>query len=126
MIDQAKVLANVLMEIEDYTFTKDLLVKPLDPVMVTKTFTRPIPVLNEDGTQVIEGDVAKYDTEEVTEEVESPFAKGIVLALPSTMDTGIKVGDTIIYPSKFAIPFDHYRDSVFVKPYDVVARIPQI
>lgn len=58
-----------------------------------------------------------------TKEVESDFAKGIVLSIPTSTDSTIKVGDTIVYPKKFAKDFDLFKDSQLVKPYDVVAKV---
>ena len=50
--------------------------------------------------------------------------KGIVLALPtnSAFDENIKVGSTIVFNSKFnSIEFDLFKDSMLVKPFDVLA-----
>ena len=54
---------------------------------------------------------------------QSDFAKGIVLSIPIGTDSTIKVGDTIVYPKKFAKDFDLFKDSQLVKPYDVVAKV---
>ena len=65
----------------------------------------------------------KYEVKTHTKEVESDFAKGIVLSIPIGTDSTIKVGDTIVYPKKFAKDFDLFKDSQLVKPYDVVAKV---
>lgn len=51
------------------------------------------------------------------------ICKGIVLSIPIGTDSTIKVGDTIVYPKKFAKDFDLFKDSQLVKPYDVVAKV---
>ena len=112
-----KVLETVVEGIE-FTFEKDILVKPLEPVMVTKEWEEQIPT----GEQDEEG-FNKYETKKHTKEVESDFAKGIVLSIPTVVETTIKVGDTIVYPKKFAKDFDLFKDSQLVKPYDVVAKV---
>lgn len=111
-----KVLETVIEGIE-YTFEKDILVKPLEPVMITKEYEEQIPT----GEQDEEG-FNKYEVKKHTKEVESDFAKGIVLAVPANVDT-ITVGETIVYPKKFAKDFDLFKDSQLVKPYDVVAKV---
>lgn len=60
-----KVLETVVNGIK-YTMLKDVLVKPLAPVMVTKEITEQIPTgeVDEDGFN-------KYDTQTETKEVES-------------------------------------------------------
>ena len=111
-----KVLETVVEGIE-FTFEKDILVKPLEPVMITKEYEEQIPT----GEQDEEG-FNKYEVKKHTKEVESDFAKGIVLSVPTSVDT-ITVGEIIVYPKKFAKDFDLFKDSQLVKPYDVVARV---
>ena len=112
-----KVLETVVNGLE-YSFEKDILVKPLNPIMITKEYTEQIPTgeKNEEGFN-------KYETKTHTKEVESDFAKGIVLSIPTGADSTVKVGDTIVYPKKFAKDFDIFKDSQLVKPYDVVAKV---
>lgn len=112
-----KVLETVVNELE-YSFEKDILVKPLTPIMVTKEYTEQIPTGEKD-----EEGFNKYEVKTHTKEVESDFAKGIVLSIPTGVDSTIKVGDTIVYPKKFAKDFDLFKDSQLVKPYDVVAKV---
>mgnify|MGYP006953403150 CR=1 FL=1 len=104
-----KVLETVVNGLE-YSFEKDILVKPLTPIMVTKEYTEQIPTGEKD-----EEGFNKYEVKTHTKEVESDFAKGT--------DSTIKVGDTIVYPKKFAKDFDLFKDSQLVKPYDVVAKV---
>lgn len=112
-----KVLETVVNGLE-YSFEKDILVKPLAPTMVTKEYTEQIPTGEKD-----EEGFNKYEVKTHTKEVESDFAKGIVLSIPIGTNSTIKVGDTIVYPKKFAKDFDLFKDSQLVKPYDVVAKV---
>ena len=112
-----KVLETVVNGLE-YSFEKAILVKPLAPIMITKEYTEQIPTGEKD-----EEGFNKYEVKTHTKEVESDFAKGIVLSIPTSTDSTIKVGDTIVYPKKFAKDFDLFKDSQLVKPYDVVAKV---
>ena len=112
-----KVLETVVEGIE-FTFEKDILVKPLEPVMITKEYEEQIPT----GEQDEEG-FNKYEVKKHSKEVESDFARGIVLAVPTQVESSIKLGDTVVYPKKFAKDFDLFKDSQLVKPYDVVAKV---
>lgn len=111
------VLETVIEGIE-YTFEKDILVKPLEPVIITKEYEEQIPT----GEQDEEG-FNKYEVKKHTKEVESDFAKGIVLAIPTSIECSVSVGEIIVYPKKFAKAFDLFKDSQLVKPYDIVAKV---
>ena len=97
-----KVLETVVNGIK-YTMLKDVLVKPLEPVMVTKEITEQIPTgeVDEDGFN-------KYDTQTETKEVESEYSTGVVLKIPTCL-------------TEFAKDFDLFKDSQLVKPYDIIA-----
>lgn len=112
-----KVLETVINGLE-YNMTKDILVKPLEPIKITKEITEQIPTgeKDEDGFNL-------YETKTETKEVDSAFSTGIILALPITYEGELKVGMTIVYPKKFMIEFDLFKDSQLVKPYDVVAVV---
>lgn len=111
-----KVLETVVNGIT-WNMLKDVLVKPLAPIMVTKEFTEQIP-----NGKVDENGFNEYDTQTETKEVESDWATGIILQVPSNLtDTQYKVGDTIVYNKKFAMYFDLVKDTQLVKPYDIVA-----
>lgn len=118
-----KVLESVVSEIK-YAFERDMLVKPLEPVMIKKEVTSP----QLTGEKDKEGNEL-YDTKTEIKEVESDFSKGIILAIPPSYDLTpveiktLKIGDTVVYNKKFAKDFDLYRDSQLVKPYDVVAKV---
>lgn len=115
-----KVLETVVNSIE-YTFEKDFLIKPLDPVKVKRTYIEQIP----NGKKDEEGNNL-YDTKETVKEEESDFELGIIIAIPSVYSSmegnkNIKLGDTVVYPKKFAKEFDLFKDSKLVKPYDIVS-----
>lgn len=111
-----KVLETVVNNI-NYVMLKDVLVKPLDPIMVSKEFTEQIPTGEKD-----EDGFNKYDTQTEVKEVESDYAKGIVLVIPTFLtECEYKVGDTIIYNKKFAKDFDLFKNSQLIKPYDIIA-----
>lgn len=114
-----KVLESVVNNV-GFTFEKDILVKPLPPVMVEKVITTQVP----NGKKDEEGNNL-YDTKEETTKVESDFEKGIVISIPSTYTGSINLGDTVVYPRKFAKEFDIYKDSKLIKPYDIVAIVKQ-
>ena len=117
MNTEDKVLETVIEAI-GYDMLKDVLVKPLEPIMVTKEVTEQIPngLTDDDGFNL-------YDTEVKEVEVESDFAKGVVLALPidGVFELKYKPGDVVVYNKKMAKYFDLYKDSQLVKPYDLVA-----
>ena len=113
-----KVLETVINRLE-YTFTKDVLVKPLPPVKINKEITEQIPTgeKDENGYQL-------YDTKTEVKEVDSEWAIGIVLSLPTDIavdNVPFKVGDTVVYNKKFAKDFDLFKDSQLVKNYDIIA-----
>lgn len=111
-----KVLETVINGIK-WNMLKDVLVKPLPPIMVTKEFTEQVPngKVDKDGFN-------EYDVQTETKEVESDWATGIVLKIPANItDPQFKVGDTIVYNKKFAMYFDMVKDTQLVKPYDIVA-----
>lgn len=116
-----KVLKTVVDSIK-YSFKKDILVKPLPVTKVTVEYTEQIPTGEKD-----EEGFNKYETKNHTKEVDSEFSRGIVISLPTSKaineanDVDIKLGDTIVYVSKFAKNFDLFKDSQLVKPYDVIA-----
>lgn len=128
-IDQS-VLAKDVAEKISYEFMDHFLVKPLDPIKVTKEFIRPVsenkPVKDENGIEAIDYD--KTETE--VQEVDSDFRKGIVLKVPfsytRTSEAGsrnmeINVGDVIVFRERAGIYFDLLKDSRLVRYYDIMA-----
>ena len=111
-----KVLETVVNGIK-WEVLKDVLVKPLPAIMVTKEFTEQVPngKVDEDGFN-------EYDTKTETKEVESDLATCILLQIFSfLLDVKFKVGDTVAYNKKFAMYFDLLKDTQLVKPYDIIA-----
>ena len=110
-----KILTTVVDNLK-YNFEKDILVKPLAPIMIERTVTEQIPngKKDKDGNNL-------YDTKEEKKQVESDFGRGIILALPTVYSGSAVVGDTVVYPKKFVKEFDVFKDSLLVKPYDIVA-----
>lgn len=112
-----KVLETVINGIE-YTPLKDVLVKPLAPIMLQKEVTEAVGT----GEKDIDG-YEKFDTKTEVKEVESEWRAGIVLAIGEELsELKFNVGDTIVYNKKFAKDFDLFKDSQLVKPYDIVAK----
>ena len=113
-MNEDKVLETVLEKL-NYTFLKDALVKPLDPIMVTKEITEQIPTGEKD-----EEGYNKYETKTETKEVESEWATGIVLALPSSYkEEELTIGDKVVYNKKFAKDFDLFKNSQYLYIHDI-------
>lgn len=105
-----------------FDMIKDVLVKPLAPIMIKREFEIPV-VTNkivEDGESINEFE----ETKKEIREVESNFATGVILKMPTTqsgLEWTFKIGDTVCYNKRFTIEFDLFKDSVLVKPYDIIA-----
>lgn len=113
-----KVLETVVNGIE-YHMLKDVMIKPLPAIKLTKEVTEQIPTgkVDKDGFET-------YKTKTEIKEVESNWATGIVLQIPDHLvehNPGFKVGDTVVYNKKFASDFDLFKDSILVKSYDILA-----
>lgn len=115
-----EVLLKVVLDGLNYSMTKDILVKPLEPIKIKRVINVPVETdeVDEDGTKLMA-------MEQKETEIDSSFRSGIVLALPSgaAYDGALTVGMKIVYPHKYSIDFDLFKDSVLVKPYDVVAIV---
>lgn len=115
-------LANYISDNIHYIVRKDVLIKPLDPIMVKKEFSTPVvkDTVKEEGETINEYDEVKKEIKEV----ESNFARGIVLKVPAQVGDvawDFKVGNVVIYNKRFSIEFDILKNSVLVKPYDIIA-----
>lgn len=114
-------LASSVAEKIGFEMLKDVLIKPLEPIKVKKQFTTPVTEKKEkdDGLEV--NDYKETKTE--IREVDSNFAKGVVLKMPADTSAECQygVGDTVVYNKRFAIEFDLFKNSVLVKPYDILA-----
>lgn len=105
-----------------YAPLKDILIKPLDPIMLTKEVTEMVETDEKDENGAI-----KYDTKTETKEVESEWREGIILCIPDGVKKdpsieGLEVGDIIVFNKKFAKEFDLFKNSVLIKSYDIVAK----
>lgn len=130
LIDQSQLAESVAEKIQ-YDFRDKFLVKPLDPIMVKKEFSKPVTsgesTKDENGIEAVDYD--KVETEVI--EVESDFKKGVVLKVPFTYsermkdekfrEMPIKVGDIIVY--SYGKWFDIMKDTELVGMYDVIAVI---
>lgn len=130
VVDQVQLAEDVSSKIK-YEPVNKFLVKPLDPVMVTKEFSKPIaadqPKKDDNGIEAVD----YTEVEKETKEVESDFRKGIVLKVPYSYqmrmnddrypEMKINVGDVIVYKAIQATWFDLLKDSQFVEPYAIYA-----
>ena len=125
MIDQSA-LANSVAENIKFEFLDYILVKPLDPIKVTKEFTKPVgnkPATDENGVEAVDFD--KVETE--VKEVDSDYRKGIVLKIPMNVhmpegeEYPFKIGDVIVFKDMMSRTFDLLKDSRLVRYYDVIA-----
>ena len=116
--------ASIAQSINDglkYSFLKDLLVKPLPVQMIEKVVTTQIPTGETD-----EAGFNLYETKEEIKSEEADYREGIVISLPSTLDhstLGFGIGDTVVFHKRYPAYFDLFRDSMIIKPYDVIAVI---
>ena len=116
--------ASIAQSINDglkYSFLKDLLVKPLPVQMIDKVVTTQIPTGETD-----EAGFNLYETQEEIKSEEADYREGIVISLPPTLDPstlGFGIGDTVVFHKRYPAYFDLFRDSMIIKPYDVIAVI---
>lgn len=112
-----KLLEETLEKIE-YTLFKDVLIKTLSPIRVTKPITEQIPTgeLDEMGYQ-------KYDTKTKVREVDSDWSIGVVLQIPESCgEQPFNVGDTVLYKGRIAVDFDLIHSTQLVRPYDIIGK----
>lgn len=107
----------------EYTFTRDILVKPLPEEYVEKEITEPIATGKKD-----KDGIEQYETKTEVKKVPTAFKKGVVLAVPTgyewqDKDNHPEVGDLVAYHGKGITAFDLFKDSQLVNPYNVVAFI---
>lgn len=130
LIDQSQLANDVSNKIK-YNFLDFFLVKPLDPVKVTKTFSKP--VSNEKPTKDAEGIEAVdfKDVETEVKEVNSDYRRGVVLKRPAYYtreneligtESEIKIGDIVIFRDAAGLAFDLLKDSKLLRQYDILAK----
>ena len=124
MIDQA-ILAQDIADKIKVRFFDYFLVKPLDPIKVTKEFSKPVstgtPV--EDANGVKAQDFDNVETE--VKEVNSDYRKGIVIKCPTYYDEPsanklVNVGDVVIFRDAAGFRFDLIKDSRLLRLYDIL------
>lgn len=128
LIDQTDLAQSVSDNIP-YEFSEAFLVKPLAPIMVSKEFSTPT-----EGKQTTDDNgvtAVDYDVEKEVKEVEADFRKGVVLKVPFSYanemkhdkfpSMEIKVGDIVVFKSKYAVWFDLLKDTMLLKPFDIYA-----
>ena len=126
-IDQS-VLAQDVAEKIKYDFLDFFLVKPLDPVKVTKEFSKPVstgtPAKDANGIEAQDFD----NVETEVKEVDSDFRRGIILKRPlyyngsDVIGTSqeIRVGDVVIFRDPAGLRFDLLKDSRLLRLYDIL------
>jgi hypothetical protein len=125
-IDQSLLAEDVSSKIK-YNFFDFFLIKPLDPIKVTKEFSKPVttgtPTKDENGIEAQDYD--KVETE--VKEVNSDYRRGIVLKRPvyyeATEYEGpryIEIGSTVIFRDAAGMNFDLVKDSKLLRQYDIL------
>ena len=116
--------ASIAQSINDglkYSFLKDLLVKPLPVQMIENVVTTQEPTGETD-----EAGFNLYETKEETRSEEADYREGIVISIPTTLDPntlGFGIGDTVVFHKRYPAYFDLFKDSMIVKPYDIIAVV---
>ena len=125
-IDQSLLAEDVSSKIK-YNFFDFFLIKPLDPIKVTKEFSKPVttgtPTKDENGIEAQDYD--KVETE--VKEANSDYRRGIVLKRPvyyeATEYEGpryIEIGSTVIFRDAAGMNFDLIKDSKLLRQYDIL------
>ena len=124
MIDQSELAKSVADNIP-YQFFDFFLVKPLDPIKVTKEFSKPVSTGTpaKDANDVEAQDFDDVETE--VKEVDSDYRKGVVIKCPTYYDEpGAKmyanVGDVVIFRDTAGLRFDLVKDSRLLRLYDIL------
>ena len=132
LIDQSELAQSVADKIS-YDFLDYFLVKPLDPVKVKKTISKPVSngEVKKDEAGIEAEDFDKVETEIV--EVDSDYRKGVVIKVPNSykkqlgdpeqakwINANIKPGDVIIFKDTAGLRFDLVKDSRLIKLYEII------
>ena len=123
IMDQSAVAQTVSEKIK-YNFFDYFLVKHLDPIKVTKEFSKPVSSgVKEDANGVKAEDFDKVETE--VKEVDSDYRKGVVIKCPTYYDEpGAKmhaqIGDVVIFRETAGLRFDLVKDSRLLRLYDIL------
>lgn len=124
IIDQSALAESVAGNIP-YSFFDYFLVKPLDPIKVTKEFSKPV---SESEAKADENGIEAKDFDKVeteVKEVDSDYRKGVVIKCPTYYDEpGAKmyanVGDVVIFRDTAGMRFDLVKDSRLLRLYDIL------
>lgn len=121
IVDQTELAQDISNKIK-FEFRNQFLVKPLDPVMVNKEFSKPIPKAESKDEEGIEAtDYDEVETE--VKSVPSDYRKGIVIKVPAEYKSDnfeIKVGSILIYRERSATWFDLCKDTQLVDMYSII------
>lgn len=121
IMDQS-VLANDISNKIEYEFRNQFLVKPLDPVMINKEFSKPIAKESRKDEEGIEAtDYDEVETE--VKSVPSDYRRGVVIKVPAEYKADnfqIGIGDIIIYKDRTAQWFDLCKDTQLVDMYAII------
>ena len=129
IIDQSQ-LAEGVSKMINYNFFEFFLVKPLDPIKVTKEFSKPVskgaPTKDADGVEAVDFD--KVETE--VKEVDSDYRKGVVIKTPLFLEnadnnapkaiSNIKPGDIVLFREPAGLRFDLIKDSRLLRMFDIL------
>jgi len=124
IIDQTAVAQSLADKIK-FSFFDYFLVKPLDPIKVTKEFSKPVstgtPVKDANGVEAQDFD----NVETEVKEVDSDYRKGVVIKCPTYYDEPeakklANVGDVIIFRDAAGLRFDLLKDSRLLRLYDIL------
>jgi hypothetical protein len=129
IIDQTELAQSVSNQVK-YSFLDYFLVKPLDPIKVTKEFSKPVDAsaLRTDENGVEAQDFDKVETE--VKEVDSDYRTGVVIKLPMYYDQPddpehpthrpLCVGDIVVFRETAGLRFDLLKDSRLLRQYDIL------
>lgn len=129
IIDQSELAESVAQNVP-YQFLDFFLVKPLDPIKVTKEFSKPVsngtPKKDENGVEA--QDFEEVETE--VKEVDSDYRTGVVIKLPMYYDQPddperptqrpLKIGDIVVFRETAGLRFDLLKDSRLLRQYDIL------
>ena len=127
IIDQSPLAESVSEQIK-YQFLDFFLVKPLDPIKVTKEFSKPVstgtPVKDANGVEAQDFDSVETEVKEVN----SDYRRGIVLKRPIYYEAEdskntfipINIGDVVIFRDAAGLSFDLLKDSKLLRQYDIL------
>lgn len=127
IIDQSELAESVAQNVP-YQFLDFFMVKPLDPIKVTKEFSKPVsngtPKKDENGIEAQDFD----NVETEVKEVDSDYRTGVVIKLPMYYEAEsqkdawlpIKVGDIVVFREAAGLRFDLLKDSRLLRQYDIL------